>query len=195
MLCLDGFVRINLRSTYDGPKLSEKKRATIAKFLTHYIPYRGQKYKLTNADVMLLDMKEFMERQFGVNTLHHIIPHFQRPDIVYCFDENGKSVTDQILDCFPPQYNGEIMFKESILSKRPELADKMDKYRMVAVIQGGMNLHLRGTNRMMGELRMKLEQLEMVGYKPILIHWSLWLKMNFLEKEKLLAEEIAKALS
>ena len=42
---------------------------------------------------------------------------------------------------------------------------------------------------------MKLEQLEMVGYKPILVHWNQWLRMNIQTKEKLLDEEIRKALN
>lgn len=195
MICLDSFTRINLRSTYEGPQISEKKRAVISKYQTHYIPYRGQEQKLTHSDLILLDTKEFMERQFGENTLVHILPHFQRPDILYCFDDTGKSVTNQILDCLPSHYSGEIISKESIFSKRPEMADNMDKYRMIAVVQGGWNLYLRGTDKMTGELQMKMEQLEMIGYNPILIHWNEWSKMTLIEKERFLDEKIRKALS
>lgn len=195
MMCLDSFTRINLRSIYDGPQISQRTRAIITKYQTHYIPYRGQKQKLTHSDMILLDMKEFMERQFGENTLVHILPHFHKPDILYCFDDKGKSVTNQILDCLPTHYSGNIISKESILSKHPEMADKMDKCRMIAVVQGGWNLYLRGTDKLTGELQMKLEQLELVGCKPILIHWNTWIKMNLIEKEKLLDDEVRKALS
>ena len=142
-----------------------------------------------------MDLKEFMERLYGENNLVHVLPHFQRPDVVYCFDENGKSVTNEILDCFPAQYKGEILFKEAILLKNPEIAKKMDNYQMVAVVMGGWNLYLRDTEIPTGELRMKLEQLKMVGYKPILIFWCHWLAMNIETKENYLKEAIRKALN
>lgn len=145
--------------------------------------------------MLTLDLKEFMERQFGENTLVHVLPHFERPDIVYCFDENGKSVTKELINCFPANYNGEIIFKESVLSKRLEMIDNMEKYRMVAIVLGGWNLYLRDTNQPTGELRMKLEQLEIVGYKPILMNWQTWMKMNIIAKEEYLNKEITRALS
>lgn len=170
-------------------------RRTITKFQTHYVPYRGQKYKLTHSDQLILDLKEFLETKYGVNKLTHILPHYERPDIVYCFDQSGKSCTEEMLDCFPPHFRGNILSKEFLLSKKPEFADHMSKYQMVTFVVGGWNFFLRDTNIPTGVLRMKIEQLEMVGYKPILIHWSDWLKMTFSEKNKFIESEVRQALS
>lgn len=169
-------------------------RQVITKYRSHYVPYRGQPYRLTHSDQLLLNLKEFLERIYGVNILHQVLPHFQRPDVVYCFDENGNSVTDKLLDCLPPLYDGVIVTKEYLLSKKTEFADNIDKFRMVAVILGGWNFYLRGTKIPTGGLRMKMEQLEMIGYQPILIHWDDWLHMKMSEKEKLFEREIKRPL-
>lgn len=41
---------------------------------------------------------------------------------------------------------------------------------------------------------MKLEQLQMIGYKPLLIHWSRWQSLLPDEKEIFLDHEIEKVL-
>ena len=170
-------------------------RALITKFQSNYVPYRGQTYKLTYSDQLLLNLKEFMEERHGYNTLTQVLPHYQRPDIVYCFNENGKSVTKEIMDCFPPLYQGDILTREYLLSKKKEFADNIEKYQMVAVVLGGWNFYLRGTRIPTGGLRMKVEQLKMIGYRPILIHWSDWNQMSIKEKKKLIDDEVERALS
>lgn len=195
ILSLDSFTRINIPNEYEGPQLTEKMRANIAKFQTHYVPFRGQSYKLTHSDTLLLDMKDFLHRQFGPNTLCHILPHYQRPDIVYCFDENGKSITEEIAECFPPNYRGVILSKENLIAQKPELADKVNKSKMIAVILGGWNLYLRDTDVPTGGLRQKLEQLEIIGYTPVLIHWNMWLKQTSDAKEQFLESEFRKILA
>lgn len=195
ILSLDSFTRINIPNEYDGPQLTEKMRANIAKFQTHYVPFRGQSYKLTHSDILLLDVKEFLHRQFGPNTLCHVLPHYQRPDIVYCFDENGKSITEEIAECFPPNYRGVILSKEKLIAQKPELADKVNNSKMIAVILGGWNLYLRDTDIPTGGLRQKLEQLEIIGYTPVLIHWNMWLKQTSDAKEQFLENEFKKILA
>lgn len=195
ILCLDSFTRINLKGRYDGPQLSKRLRANIFKFQSNYVPYRGQSHKMTHADQLLLNLKEVLEAKFGSNVLTHILPHYQRPDVICCFDENGNPVTDKFLDCFPPRNSGEILSKEFLLSRDEKLAAEMGNCQMLAVILGGWNFYLRDTNVPTGGLRMKLEQLEMIGYKTVLVHWSTWKNLRMDEKEKFIEAEVRKALS
>lgn len=195
LLCLDSFSKIQLKDKYDGPELPSLIRKTIAKHQTNYIPVMGQPYKLTHADKLLLDVKHTMEGKFGKNILTHVLPHYQRPDIVYCFDSNGKSVTEEIVECFPAPYRGKILSKEFILSRHDDFADKINQFEMVAVVLGGWNFYLRDTRKPTGGLRMKIEQLEMIGYRTILIHYDDWSNQSYEFQEKLIEAEIHRVLS
>lgn len=194
ILCIDSFARINLKSSYDGPLLSERMRANINKFQSSYVPYRGQKYKMTNSDVQLLLMKEMLELEWGENILTHILPHYQRPDIIHCFDESGKSVTKEIASFCPEHHRGHILSKDYFFSKNPDLSLNKDKYRMVAVINGGWNFYLRNTRTPTGHFRMKLEQLRMIGYTPVIIYWQDWASLSTRERLKLLQDKMNQAL-
>ncbi|CRL04212.1 CLUMA_CG017311, isoform A [Clunio marinus] len=178
VLCLDSYTQINSKN-YDGPRLSSKSRGEIVKYLRHYVPTRYQVDPLTSTDKHLLDLKEFMEMKHGTNLLTHVLPHFQRPDVVYCFDENGKSVTDKIIDGFKPLNCGWIFSKNHVFSNLgSEFSDNIDKYQMVAIVIGGWNFYIRGTRKPTGGLQMKIEQLQLVGYNTILIHWNEWRMLN-----------------
>lgn len=196
ILCLENFTKINLKGIYNGPNLSEKLKRNIATYQSHYIPIRGQPYKLTHADKLILDIKDFAELKFGSNILTQVLPHVERPDIIYCFDENGKSVTSELIDCFPrrEEHTGEIYSKEVVLSQKPQFADKMDKMKMVSIVIGSWNFFLRETKVPTGVLRMKLDQLRMIGYEPVLIHWNDWVPNSLQGKEEILVTEIEKIL-
>lgn len=71
----------------------------------------------------------------------------------------------------------------------------MDQFEMVAVVLGGWNFYVRDTKKPTGGLRMKMEQLEMIGYKPILIHFDDWANQSFDSREKLIEREIQRVLS
>lgn len=135
-----------------------------------------------------------MESKYGKSILTHVLPHYQRPDIIYCFDENGKSVTEKVLEDFPKPYSGKIIFKESLLSQHDELAVKANKLKMIAVVLGGWNFYLRDSRKPTGGLRLKIEQLELVGYKTVLIHFEDWVNQPLEAKEKLIEDEITKIL-
>lgn len=195
MLCLDSFTRINLKGVYNGPQLSDKIRKGIATFQSFYIPYRGQPYKLTHGDKLTLDIKEFTEVKFGPNILTQVLPHIERPDIVYCFDENNKSVTAELVDCFNERghHSGKIFFKEDVLSQK--FPDKIDTMKMVAIVIGNWNYFMRDTRKPTGLLRMKLDQLKLIGYIPVLIHWNDWTQNSMDVKEELLITKMNEALN
>lgn len=149
VLCLDSYTRINLKGVYEGPQLDAKMRHNITKFQTHYVPSRNSKYKLTFGDKQLLDLQDVLEVKFGLNLITHVLPHYQRPVVVCCFDENGKGVTESIFEAFPPDYSGNILTKELLFKNDPE---KMKNYQLVAVVMGGWNFYIRDTETATGEL-------------------------------------------
>lgn len=162
-----------------------------------YIPYRGQPYKLTYTDKLILDVKDFAEYKFGENLLTQILPHYDRPDIIYCLDETGKSITSQLVDCFQPRdvHTGNIYTKEFVLSQKPELAAQIDKLRLFAIVVGGWNFYLRDTQKPTGSLKMKLEQLRLIGYNPVLIFWNDWANRQLHIKEDIFMKKMNAAFS
>lgn len=127
-------------------------RRNITKFQTTYVPVRGQKYRLTHADQLSLELKELLEKQHGPNFMTFILPHYQRPDIIYCFDKNGKSVTKELTEHLPDHYSGKILSKDFLLSRNPQMADNINDYTMVAVILGGWNFYMRDSATSTGKM-------------------------------------------
>jgi hypothetical protein len=189
ILCLDSFTKINLKGIYKGAELSEKVRQRISNYQSHFIPYREQKQALTAADKVALDIKDLTESKFGPSFLVHILPHYERPDMIYCFDENGKSITPEIQKAFgdPKHYSGTIYSKDLIFERIPELAHRKDKLKLVAVVVGSWNLFVRNTETPVGSLRIKLEQLQMIGFKTILVPFN-WVTNRHLKEESILGE-------
>jgi hypothetical protein len=197
ILCLEGFSQINLKGIYDGPELSERSRKGIATFTSNFIPYKGQPYKLTHTDVIILDVKELAELKYGKNILTQALPHYERPDIIYCFDENGKSVTHELLDIFPPRnvHPGIIFSKDRLFSQKPHLMEHYDKYKLVSIIVGGRNFFIKDTKNLTGPFRMKFDQLKMIGYHPILVSWDEWVDKSIFHRENLLERKLNGVLS
>lgn len=147
---------------------------------------------MTYADKLTLDIQEFAEFKFGPNILTQVLPHFERPDIILCFDEDGKPVTSDVISKFAARktHTGVIYNKEFVLSQVPAFSDKIDKLKMIAVVVGGWNFYLRDTKKPTGVLRLKLEQLEMIGYIPVLIYYNEWNSASMQHKENLLTDKI-----
>jgi hypothetical protein len=141
-----------------------------------------------------MDIQQVMQQKFGQNILTHLLPHYQRPDIICCFDENGKPVTNEIIDCFPKPYSGKVLTKEFILSRHETFASQTDKLRMVAVVLGGWNFYIRDSRKPTGGLKLKIEQLELIGYKTVLVHFEDWLNQPREATEKLIEDEIQRVL-
>lgn len=197
ILCLDCFTKINLKGIYEGPQISDKLRRNIATLQSQFIPVRNSPYKLTHTDKLLLDIKEFAELKFGPNVMTQALPQYERPDVLYCFDENGKSITDQLEDCYQERdkHTGNIYSKDFVLSQKPELAARADKLRMVSIVIGGWNFYLRDKEKPTGSLRMKLEQLKLIGYTPVLIYWHDWTNQPLHIKEEIFMRKMNEALS
>lgn len=158
----------------------------------HVAPDRN--HKLKASEKILWDLKDLMQQQYGKNMLVNALPHFKRPDIIYCFDQNGDSVTEEIFDCFPGDFSGEILSKDYLLSQKEEFNAKQDQFEMVAVILGYPNFYIRGRNQPVGELRMKIEQLEMIGYKTAVIKFEKFFNSRPQQRKQLIHDELHKVL-
>lgn len=103
---LDTFVKINLQNeNYEGAQLLDKNRKTMGTLLTQYIPERNSKYKLNVTDHFLLQIKEATNAILPQNQLRHILPNYDRADLVVCYDRvNRKSIN--IAESCPEHYSG-----------------------------------------------------------------------------------------
>jgi hypothetical protein len=170
-------------------------RAGLAKFQMDYIPYRAQRWKMSHSDKLLVDTKDALEHVYGPCVATHVLPHFQRPDLILCFDDKMKPVTSDFSNFLSSGHTGVILSKNLVLNSLPDLAQKHRKVHFVAVVVGGWNFYIRDTEIPTGNLKMKLEQLDMCGFTPLLIHWETWTKTPIEQRTIFLKTEMAKVLS
>lgn len=102
---LDTFGRVNIPN-YKGPQLSEKNRQSMGKMLTHYIPDR--KYKLTLTDSILLSIKDTVNVIAPFNYIKHVLPNYERADILICYDQRNRKSLPLPTDC-PVDYSGKYL--------------------------------------------------------------------------------------
>lgn len=101
---LDTFSRINVKD-YMGPQLSDKNRRAMGKLLTNYIPDRNLKYKLSATDSILLSIKDTVNIIAPFNYLKHVLPNYERADILICYDQKHRKSVPLPSDC-PEDYSG-----------------------------------------------------------------------------------------
>ncbi|XP_073832851.1 FAST kinase domain-containing protein 5, mitochondrial isoform X2 [Musca autumnalis] len=166
---LDTFVKVNLANdNYVGNQLADKYRKTMGKMLTHYIPDNNPKYKLNATDRILLQMKEMTAGFLPHCELKHILPNYERADVVICYNRLNRKTVPLAETC-PEDYSGIILTREQLLG------DKLHKdIETVALIIAGWNNVVRGKDRHTGLFDMKLKQLEILGHKPVVIYWHEW---------------------
>jgi hypothetical protein len=78
IFCLDAYTQINLKETYEGNRLSDSNRKIMAKYRSHFVPERGQKYKMSLADKLLLEVQETTESCYGKCVFLQALPHFEK---------------------------------------------------------------------------------------------------------------------
>lgn len=101
---LDTFSRINIKD-YKGPRLSDKNRQLMGKMLTHYMPDRNFKSKLNVTDSILLSIKDTVSTIVPFNYLKHVLPNYERADVLICYDQKQKKSVPLPSDC-PADYSG-----------------------------------------------------------------------------------------
>lgn len=164
VFALDGYVQINMKDTYTGNRLPDKKRAQMGKLLTHYLPSRDGKYKLAATDTFLLEIKEAVQKVVEHCHMAHALPHFDRADNIVAYNPVTRASVD-IGDNFPKDYPKLILTRDTLLKG----CANSDALEIVSFVIGGRNNFVRNEDRPTGLLRLKLEQSRLVGFRPILV--------------------------
>lgn len=170
---LDTFVKVNLsKEGYEGAQLPDKIRKTMGKMLTHYIPERNPKNKLNATDNILLQIKEITDGFLPHNQFKHILPNYDRSDVVICYDRKQKKSLEISNEC-PENYSGVILTRDLLLG---------DNYRSevdtIAIVVAGWNNLVRGKDRHTGLFDMKLKQLELLKHKYAVVSQANKKKFN-----------------
>uniref|UniRef100_W8BT31 FAST kinase domain-containing protein 5 n=1 Tax=Ceratitis capitata TaxID=7213 RepID=W8BT31_CERCA len=188
---LDSFVKINLKNTgYAGNQLPEKMRRTMGKLLTQYIPERNQKFRLNHTDRILLEIKETLGCILRPNTFKHILPHFERPDVVISYDNKQRKALPLAAVC-PADYNGEILTRDLLLGE-----SESSEVNTVAIVIAGWNNVVKDKERFTGLFEMKLKQLRLLGHKPVVIYWHEWRKQETpLDRQHFLKRKLTTAIN
>lgn len=193
IFCLDSFTRIQLKGQYEGEQLSERGRRNYAKLLCHYIPQQDSKHKMSVSDKCLLETKATLDRVYSgqCTVLENILPHFDRADILMAFDSETKKPLEVKSLHLPENYSGIILTREELLKS----IDNSENIRLVTIVFGGFNAYIRGTEERTGTLRMKLEQLEMIGHGVVEVPFFEWQRKTPREQEVYLTHKIGRALT
>ncbi|KAG4073306.1 hypothetical protein HA402_002651 [Bradysia odoriphaga] len=184
---LDSFVKINLKETYTGNQLTVRNRQCMGKMLTEYVPDRDKEFKISFFDNILLEVKETSDELCTHSYFAHSLPHFRKPDIIIAYNKNSNTGID-ISRNLPPLYTGKII-------DRSMLVDGLDTdaadVEIINVIVGG---YIRGTEKMDGLNKQKIEQAKMLGLRPVFIPLSEWEKWLKSEREVYIGRKINEAL-
>ncbi|XP_058818306.1 uncharacterized protein LOC131681507 [Topomyia yanbarensis] len=188
VVALDAFLRINLRDkNYQGNYFPEKPFKIISKLKQDYVP--SLEYRLTKSDRMLLEIQQAFQRRHEFAHIIHVLPHYQRPDVIMLWDGEKSQFLDVCAKC-PPQYSGVILSREHLL------ADEVgnENLRLIAIVAGSWNCYVRDQNRITGGFAMKLKQLGLIGFETVVIPWYEWPMNTIHAKESYLFNKIDKQL-
>ncbi|KFB38905.1 AGAP000447-PA-like protein [Anopheles sinensis] len=165
---LDAFAGINLSEQYAGNRFPPASFRLVCKLTQDYLP--NPKYRLTKSDRMLLDIQSTFQAAYNDHCrIVHLLPHYQRPDVLFCFDERtGLALSlDSFMDSVASH---EILTREAILKERSQERN----LRLVAIVVGSWNCYVRGVKRRTGGYAMKLHQLKLLNYETVEIPWYEW---------------------
>uniref|UniRef100_A0A182N193 RAP domain-containing protein n=1 Tax=Anopheles dirus TaxID=7168 RepID=A0A182N193_9DIPT len=165
-VALDAYAALNL-PTYAGNRFPADAYRLVCKLTQDYLP--NANYKLTKSDRMLLDVQEAFGGLVGEPcAILHLLPHYQRPDLLFCCDGRTRQVVP--LDASATHATHEIRTRESVLGVR----SGERQLRLVAIVVGSWNCYVRDERRRTGGYAMKLEQLRQLHYDTVEIPWYEW---------------------
>ncbi|XP_062538533.1 uncharacterized protein LOC134206820 [Armigeres subalbatus] len=183
VISLDAFLRINLKnSNYSGNYFPEKPFKVVAKLTQDYVP--SLEHRLTKSDRILLEIQNAFQKRHKFAHIIHLLPHFQRPDVLLLWDDDQRQFLDVAALC-PKQYSGDILSREYLLKDDAE----RKSLRLIAVVAGGWNCYIRDQNRETGGFAMKLKQLGLIGVETLVIPWHNW-PFELEAKEKFLFDRL-----
>ncbi|XP_022829625.1 FAST kinase domain-containing protein 5, mitochondrial [Spodoptera litura] len=146
--------------------LENKEKKILAKKYTDYVPREDYVKQYNITEQMFLDILKVLKEARGGDDYvigDHILPHYQRGDIIICNDHSGAPVA--VKGVFPPSDFG-------LMRKLPD-----DKTWIVLVI-AGRNAIIHGTDNATGFFTSKVRELEALGYHGVLVPWSQFSKLR-----------------
>lgn len=152
---------------YAGPFLTERQRQHMGKMYTQYIPDRSSRFKLNNTDRILLEVRDGVGSLLRTTVgLKHVLPHYERCDVVICYDrQQQRAIAFDGSQC-PEDYTGVLLTREHLLGEQQ--AKKAHMETLVLVIAGWNNM-IRDHQRPTGQFAMKLKQLKQLGHQPVVV--------------------------
>ncbi|XP_071453122.1 FAST kinase domain-containing protein 5, mitochondrial [Hetaerina americana] len=150
-------------------KLSQQCRQDLSRY--------DEGKRLNATDRLLVDVLKHLKSLSGSTEgviLRHILPHFERPDIVFCIRRNRE-------------------FQNLSLQKYSHTTlHRCDTNSGIwyAVVPCGRNNVIKQSNLPVGPLVHKMSLLKKLGYKPILVPWFEWGTIANEEKENYLKNRI-----
>ncbi|EDW00141.1 GH12705 [Drosophila grimshawi] len=171
---LDSFAQL-LGSEYAGPLLTERQRQQMGKLYTQYIPERKEgRFKLTSTDRILVEVRDAVGSLLRTTvTMKHILPHYDRCDLVVCYDRQQQRPLPFNVSGCPEDYSGTLLTRQHLLGSKE--APHVDT---LIIVVAGWNNVIRDSERHTGQFAMKLKQLQQMGHKPIVIYWNEWRELE-----------------
>lgn len=162
---LDGFARLLGSEEYPGPLLSERQLQQMGRLYTQYIPERDGRFRLNTTDRILLEIKEAASHLHRHLSFKHILPHYERCDLVFCYDHRQLKALPLSADV-GEDYSGVILTRRHLLGES-KAAD--DQIASIVIVIAGWNNMIRDKQRFTGQMDMKLRQLRQLGHQPVVV--------------------------
>lgn len=180
---LDAYTRINLRSSYEGNQLTLKQRKILAGIFQN----SQIKYRKSATTRLSENITQKSKEVYNTTMSLFLLPHFERNDILLAFDRDSKStISLSHLSSKIESHYGEILDAEFFLSEID-----YTNVMLVPIVVGGWNNFIRGQDdRPTGLFKMKLDQLRLIGFNPIIISWFEWNSLSDDKKCKLLENKV-----
>lgn len=157
--CLNTYACLNLAFIYQGNTLSDQQLLKMGKFLTDYIP--GDEPKPRIHSTYLMNIADCVANLFKHFTYAHAISHFRCPDIFVAIDKTTDKAID-VKHLFPPSYTGQLISAQKIIADNSNL----ELYAFVAANFPNFDVK---TGRLLGNIKQKLQQLELLGFHTVLV--------------------------
>lgn len=160
MYKLDVYARLNLATVYTGDLLTDGHLEKMGKFLTDYLP--GDQIRRRPCVQMFLEVAKCVANRFGCEvTYAHAVSHFRHADIFVGIDKTSGKAID-VSHLFPPPYTGQLIRAHKIIGDHPNM-------EVYAFITANRRMFDHETGRMMGDIKQKLQQLELLGFHTVLV--------------------------
>ncbi|KAG4074790.1 hypothetical protein HA402_006429 [Bradysia odoriphaga] len=172
IFCLDSYVKINLKETYTGNELTEKDRRHLGNVLCRHVSDDNDEYSAT--DKILMELKKTCDELCTHSYLAHVLPHFDRSDIIIAYDNYSNTGID-IAHNLRPHYTGKIIDRSMLVEGLNTEAANVEIFN---VIVGGWNSYIRDTPKLNGFMRQKIEQSKTIGLCPVLIPGTEWTRLK-----------------